>query len=399
MRKLLCVWEHGASIGHLANLRLPIEVALAQGLEVVLAAHDLSRVHEVLGDLSVAVFQAPFVQSRRFAPKPPIQSFSQLLGEQCFGSPQELGALLSYWRKLFAQCAPTALLAEHAPSALLAAHGSAVPALQIGTGFTIPPWSGSTEEPFAPFDSSELSAGERRGLISYDVDLLRKINEVLVTQQFPPLLHIGAMFPPPNRSFLLTWPELDHFGAREGVKYFGPGGSPPAQMPEWSVHPGAKLFVYLQNFPSAEGLLCDLQASGANALVYIKNLPEELRQKYQGVGMQFVDHVVDLQGVAHQAQCAITHGSHNTSSSLLTAGLPQLFIPLHQEQLMFGMRLVRQGCAAMAFQDQPSYQTAIRALLSNEGLHANAKVVGSKLPVYDKGRLRTALVEAFATGG
>lgn len=395
-RKLLMVWEQGASLGHLVNLRLPMEVALAQGYDIVLAARELHRVNEVLGDLPLTMVQAPFLRITRPASNSPMRSFSQVLWDQCFGSERELHALLIAWRTLFVRFAPAVLMAEHAPTALLAAKGMGIPAFQIGTGFTIPPWSSLGEMPFAPFESAELSEQERQSLITYDQSLLNSVNRILNSLGSPALGHLSEMFVPPTHSFLLTYPELDHFGNRSGVKYFGTVESPPAEDPVWPVHLGAKLFVYLQCFPSVEAFLCDLQNSGANALIYIKNLPEVLKQRYGGEGMHFIDHLVDLKSVASQAQCAITHGSHNTSSVMLAAGKPQLFIPLHQEHWLFGLRLVRQGCAAMAFQDQSSYQTAIGALLNNVGLRENARSVGKKLPGYQPARLRAALSSAFA---
>jgi len=45
--------------------------------------------------------------------------------------------------------------------------------------------------------------------------------------------------------------------------------------------------------------------------------------------------------------------------------LPQLVIPLHQEQLFLALRLVSRGGAAMAFQDQNAYTAAIDTVQNN----------------------------------
>ena len=56
----------------------------------------------------------------------------------------------------------------------------------------------------------------------------------------------------------------------------------------------------------------------------------------------------------------------------MLAGLPQLLIPRHQEQLLLARRLVAQGSALLAYQDQPGYAKEINALLTNPALRTNA---------------------------
>ena len=59
-------------------------------------------------------------------------------------------------------------------------------------------------------------------------------------------------------------------------------------------------------------------------------------------------------------------------STLMLAGLPQLLIPRQQEQLLLARRLVAQGSALLAYQDQPGYAKEINALLTNPALRTNA---------------------------
>ena len=60
MATVLCVWEQGGNLGHLSNLRLPIEIALELGHRVVLAARELHRVPEALAGLRIELLPAPF---------------------------------------------------------------------------------------------------------------------------------------------------------------------------------------------------------------------------------------------------------------------------------------------------------------------------------------------------
>ena len=63
-----------------------------------------------------------------------------------------------------------------------------------------------------------------------------------------------------------------------------------------------------------------------------------------------------------------------TASGALTelSPLPQLLIPRQQEQLLLARRLVAQGSALLAYQDQPGYAKEINALLTNPALRTNA---------------------------
>jgi UDP:flavonoid glycosyltransferase YjiC (YdhE family) len=60
----------------------------------------------------------------------------------------------------------------------------------------------------------------------------------------------------------------------------------------------------------------------------------------------------------------------------MLAGLPQLLIPRHQEQLLLARRLVAQGSALLAYQDQPGYAKEINALLTNPDLRTSAATLG-----------------------
>jgi UDP:flavonoid glycosyltransferase YjiC (YdhE family) len=104
---------------------------------------------------------------------------------------------------------------------------------------------------------------------------------------------------------------------------------------------------------------------------------------------------VDLAQVARQADWVLSHGNHGTAASFAAAGVPQLLIPLHHEHLFLALRLVAQGAAVMAMQDQSGYRAAIDALLTNPLIARQAQVLQMELPPYCDLTARAAVVQAL----
>jgi len=361
--RVLFVWEQGTGLGHLSHLRLPMEVALAQGDAVFLAARELPGVRDVLAGLPITVLQAPFRQGVKPAPSSSFLSYTHLLARQCFGSADELEVYVHAWRALFALVRPDICLFEHSPTALIAAHGYAFKKVLLGSSFVLPPASALSASPFLPFPTTSRHPDTVARLCADDAQLLAHINTVMQRLGSPELPALGAIYGQAHASLLCTWPTLDVFGERPGVPYLGSAPAGGQLPPPWPHADGPKVFGYLHNFPSLSDLLRDLQAAKVCALLLVRDLPPALRATFSSPTLRFVDHLVDLRQVAQQAAWVLHHGNQSTMATFMLAGVPQLMIPCHQEQLFGSLRLVQKGCALMAFQDQPSYAAAITAVL------------------------------------
>ena len=382
--RLLCVWEQGAHLGHLSNLRLPIEVALEQGFEVVLAARELHRVGEVLGGLPITLLQAPFKQNAVLRDQAAFLSYTHLLGQQCFSGSTELEMYVRAWRGIFDLVQPRIVLFEHSPTALVAAHAYPFKKVLVGGGFAVPTPELLKKSPFLPFPTTELTPAILDGLQSADDRLLALINEALGAMGLPVLAALGEIFGQTHAHFLATWPALDHFGERVNTRYLGVAPASCSRSAVWPSGTGAKVFAYLQVFPALEQLLQDLQSAPVCALLLLRDLPPTLRQRFTNDRMRFIDDIVDLQHVAAQADWVVHHGNHSTMAVFMLGGVPQLVIPRHQEHLFSALRLVSQGAAAMVFQDQSSFATAIHTMLTNGQLKQNAVQIASRSTPFDR---------------
>ena len=380
MARILCVWELGSDLGHLSHLRLPIEVALALGHEVCLAARQLDRIASVLGDLPITCLQAPFKQNAQAADQSAVPSYTHLMARQCFSGVDELRSYLRAWRSLFDLVQPDLVLFEHSPTALIAARSYGFRKVLVGNGFAIPPLPVEASAPFAPFATTPRTPEVLAGLHSDDDVLLTVINRSLEGLGAAPLSALREIYAQADAQFLMTLPVLDHFGQRPGQRYLGVEPLKSRVVPQWPAVAGPKVFGYLNVIPSLERLLQDLRSAGVCALLHVRGLPPALRDDYTSAHLHFTDQLLDLSAVAAQAAWVVNHGNHSTLACFVRAGIPQLLIPLHQEHLFAAMNLVAQGGAVMAYQDQNGFMKEIALLNSDPQIRRCAAQVRAQCP-------------------
>lgn len=376
MARILCVWELGADLGHLSHLRLPIATALQLGHEVYLAARQLKRARDVLGDLPIVYLQAPFKHDVAAADQSAFLSYTHLLARQCFSGVDELDMYLRAWRALFELIQPELVLFEHSPTALIAARDYHFKKVLVGHGFSIPPLTPAG--PFAPFITTPRTPEVLSALRADDAVLLQVINLALQRLGAQALGALPELYAQADAQFLMTLPALDQFGERTDLHYLGVESPQPHPAPPWPTGAGPKVFAYLHAIPALERLLQDLRSAGVCALLFVRGLPPGLRSAYTSDYIRFIDQLVDLVLVAQQAAWVINHGNHNTVATFMRLGIPQLLIPLHQEHLFVALRLKDLGCARMAYQDQPGFLTEILALQADQHLKLRAAEIGAR---------------------
>ena len=399
MRTVLCVWELGGNLGHLSHFRLPVALALAAGCKVVLAARDLRNAKLVLGDLPVTYLQAPFKQNHARSGTPVFLSYTHLLAHQCCSSASDLGVYLQAWRSLFALVQPDVVLFEHSPTALIAAHGLGFKKVLIGTGFTAPVPQREPDTPFLVFPTTPRTADVLGQLLQDDAALMTTINTALQALGAPSMDGLHTIFTQADDLLAMTLPQLDHFGANPGVRYLGVEEPQAYAAPVWPDGDGPRVFGYLNAFACVEQLLQDLHDAGVCALLFVRNLPPALKARYSGPRMRFIDRPVNLAEVARQVAWVVHSGNHSTAATFAAAGVPQLMVPLHQEQLFLALRLVSTGAGAVAFQDQSAYAAAINAVHNNPHIREQARVLQMEIPAYREETVRACVAHALGIAG
>jgi len=364
MANILCVWELGSNLGHLTNLKLFIDSALVSGHSVTLAARELQNVRTIIDSAEVRIFQAPYLRKKQRQGLPAIISYPQLVLRQVFGSEQELEGLYLAWNSIFDTVKPDLVIYDHSPTALVASLGKSWAKWVVGSGFLVPR---GDHKFFGVFPGAPQTPENDQHLAATEKSLLNIINSVLGKQVGHEIECFEACFKQCDEQLLLTIPELDHYGARAKGSYLGvkhlTGGAAPS-WPEPSTHrAGPKIFLYVSDVMNVSALLGQLVKSGSRLLVYGRELSPDMLKKYQNV-VHFSSSPIDLQAVWKQTDYFINHGNHGSALQAFVAGVPQLMIPTHQEQLMFAKRIEMNGRGIIASMDQKDFTASIEKLFS-----------------------------------
>jgi UDP:flavonoid glycosyltransferase YjiC (YdhE family) len=338
MARILFAWQLGAGLGHMLEMLPLAEGLVAQGHQVFAALRNLSRAAPIFGPSGVHLLQAPYrgqglpVTAHQF-------SYAHILANVGFGDTEELFALASAWRNLYQLIQPDLIIFNHSPVAQLAARGLPSKRIAIGTGFFNPP----DVHPL-PLLSSELASRiKMERIVADEAQVLAIANHVLDKWRQPPLDRLGRLYSDLDGSFLNTFAELDHFGPRNGVRYWGPITGSGGQPPDWPKGNGKKIFAYLKPFDALKTLLGVLRDRKDSVLIYPDGIDPATQAEFESSLLHFARDRLDPERVAAECDIGVNNANHGSASTLLRAGKPLLMVPLHSEQRLFGQAVARLG--------------------------------------------------------
>jgi len=291
-------------------------------------------------------WQAPY---RQFRPPTagPTLSFAQILYENGFCDALELASHGDAWRNIFRAVDPDVIVFDHSPTALLAARGMRAKRVTVGTGF------------FLPVDETPLRSlqpwlkPDPVKLAQHEQGVLAIANGALKHWSQPPLEHLAELYHPSDEHLLLTFAELDHYGTREGTRYWGAWTGGFGKSPDWPDASGKRIYAYLKPFPQLNTLLDLLRRSGQPTIVFGGEIAESVRQEFAGPTLRFEREPLDIGRVAEECDFAILNANHGTAISFLRAGKPSLQIPIYVEQSLLAMAMMKLGAALAAPPDRP----------------------------------------------
>lgn len=394
MATYLFAWELGYGLGHLVNLRPLVAGLSARGHRVALVLRDLAKARSIFAGENISYWQAPFKQ-RRTRHLGPTLNFAHILYENGFCDADELGSLGEAWRNIFSHVDPDVIVFDHSPTALLAARGLRAKRVTLGTGFFLPPDQAPMPctQPWLNPDPARLVRDEQR--------VLDFANQVLTRWHVPPLERLAGLYHPSDEHLLVTFPELDHYGTRPGMRYWGAWSGGFGKPPVWPQAAGKKIYAYLKPFPQLAALFDAMSRSGNPSIIFGNEIPEDMRQQFQGPTMRFESEPLDIERVSRECDVAILNANHGTLVSILRAGRPSLQIPIYVEQSLLAMAVVRMGAGLAAPPDQAAeIEQQFQRLLANSNAMPGAQQFSQRYAGFDQNRQIAEIVarlEALAT--
>lgn len=366
MNILFC-WELGEGYGHLQPMRALAAAIRSRGGSVSALLPEARYVDAVSGDLTTPPTVIPELLPPN-SPRSRPDTWPEMLLGLGFGDPKQMGPRIDWFLAEIERRSPDALVCEHAPTAMLAARIARIPVMAIGTGWTLPPMRVPmpTYRPALDLQDAEL---QRR-----EAPLVAAINPLL-SERGCASLDAAADWLKVDCAILETWPELDHYGAREGGQYVGPiwmHGEGPA--PAWPPGCGERIFCYLKgHWKGLHSLISSLEHLPVRALIHIDREREQSFIAPENVHVSA--RPVDIEQVMQEADFIIGHGGHTLTCQALLAGKPQWLLPLHAEQEATAWRLHRLGCGHFYTGSLGSARMArvMRRVLADEAMRQAAR--------------------------
>ena len=336
MARILCCWERGSALGHLSSLRPFIERAVYGGHDVTLVARELRHIDAVLGDLPVRVLQAPYANATPHPDGAPVESVGMLLETFYSHDSSLLDALCRAWDHLFRLLVPDVVIYDHAPFALIASWGGSWAKWVVGSGFLVPR---TDEEIFGRFPRQPGSGvPDNARFVASNSAAVEAVNGYLRKTGCAPIDDLSDVWKQADRNWLLTLPELDHFGERSDEVYLGiPPGSFGGAI-SWPDRAGPKVVGYLAECAALRPLLSLLNDLNINGVFYTRDLLEEEIAQYPNLAIHM--RPLDLGHLLRDADLGINMGGHKTVAETYLAGVPQLLLLRHQEQLLLFLRVM-----------------------------------------------------------
>jgi hypothetical protein len=282
---------------------------------------------------------------------PPNATWADYLHDCRFHDGAMLAANVAWWLDTFARRQISVVVGDYAPCALMAAQIAGIPALAVGTGYGIPP-AHLAEFPVFLADHPVREADEAA--------LVAGINAALGPLGLPEMTRLPQVY---RRSadLLRTLPMLDPYAAhRTGHAYL----PPVADYAGISEGTGTEMFCYFSTREFENPALVEALAScGLPLRCFLPAAPAGVRERLLAAGAAIEDRPVPVQDIARRSRMVFNSGQHGILCLSLAAGLPQLCLPQHLEQLYHARRAEQAGVARVIPPGQPDAATIRAAML------------------------------------
>lgn len=370
MKTVLLVAELGAGLGHVAPLllvgeRIHRNWSGRRPVRVLLVTADPAAAKAAFPESPVRVVAAPQATPKlRLASH--TASYGDILTLLGYGQQSLLAPAVAAWDDLFALLKPDLLVADHSPTACLAARG-AIPVIAIGSGYTLPP------------DNMPLFPSLLRGVSPpmAQTQILASANAVLTERGRPPLARLPEIFVAEQRA-VFTLPMLDPYGPlrREpllGTYHGGLAPMPPPDKP--------RIFVYAGADPERmDAMVQVLGRVNVPVSAYFGAREFAAARFLQNRGGEIHVSLPAIADVLAGASLVLSHGGAGLANAALTAGRPQIVLPIHAESRLTAGRIEALGTGLYLEKDiDERLGEAVETVLGDDSYRVRAEALAGKI--------------------
>lgn len=351
---ILCAWEMGGGLGHLARLIPFIDVALEKGHHIAIVVKELENIDSIYGDREITLYQAPYDTTPRSQILPCSWPETLLLR---YRSTERLRSYLRAWKSVFNAEEPDVVIYDAAPTAMIASLCGGWRKWAVGSPFFMP----RVDLPLMGAFPLRVTVEKlQQRLRSSESRLLKLIHGALDSQERLALLDIRDIILQLDTELLTTIPEFDYYGARRRGEYVGMPSSPPsgAPLPAWPTGTRLKVFGYLKSFKGWEKLLQEMESENLPAIIYSRDANEPFRHQFKR--HVFISAPADMVSVVAEADLVIHMAGSQTVARCMQNGVPQLMITTGLEQLLTAQAAERIGAGIQVSQSTESYIPKLR---------------------------------------
>ncbi len=339
MARILVGWEMGSELGHLEGVVAVGRALRDRGHDVTISLKELWRASGRTDLDGFQIVQSPvwMGRSKPTSPPPP-RSVADALFVSRLDDVEQLTLYVRAWRTLMDLLRPDLVLAQSAPVLLLASRGRC-PSIPFGGAYGIPP-AGRPIAPCIPIEPHEVTdAARSEALVLPAFD---RVDRLLGNGG---IAHLSDLLS--TDGWVCNLPELDPYAALRATPAQGPLRLPSVAIASGSARrPTEHVFVYAKSTPRSRSLLKSLfqhLAVTCDRLeLYVSNAPDDMRTNAPA-HVTIHTAPIDLAARLQEFTTVVHFGGHNLTSEALLAGVPQLLVPQHIEQMATASAVERLG--------------------------------------------------------
>ena len=374
MSNILIGYEYGLGMGHLARI-LPISRILSvHNHRVIFFVYNPQECVQTLVKEKIPIIAVMNIRSNipEMRNQPRYNSYSDFMAMAGGYHLEHLYAITLSWKTIFDLYKPDLIICDHSPNCCLAAFGR-IPVVLLGDGFTLPP----AYEPFFPVISGVANIVDPDRVLE-NMRIVQKMHGHRIPQTITEPFRTAARL-------FCTLPELDHYLLMRRDKVIGP---PPNDLFEPIITPTEpRWFAYLKaNFQITSKILENLCTVKIPGEVYINDLTHEGEERLTLNNIIVHRSPPPMNQILPRVSVVLHHGGNGLSCAALSAGRPQIVVPMYHEAELTGGFLQRTGAGHMLF-PKDAQSTDVGSLISevvkSEEMMCRAQAVARN--IYDRG--------------